>query len=102
MTNLQLSGSLATSIKSFSATNTTLMDNRTIAPTYFFTGDRFPIELRAIEHSRARFRNFLARRKSGLDFFARSPRGGDIARQLGDAAHMGCLTKCVPAICDIR
>ena len=73
---------------SFSAANTTLMDDRSIASMYFCTGNRYPIELRAIEHSRARFRNFLARRKSVIDLFARSPREGDIAHELENAAHM--------------
>ena len=36
---------------SFSATNTTLMDFRTIAPMYFFTGNPFLIELDVFEHS---------------------------------------------------
>ena len=39
------------SSKSFSVTNTTLMDFRTKVPMYFFMGDRFPIELRATEYS---------------------------------------------------
>ena len=68
-------GSLATSTSSFSSTNTTLMDHRTIAPTYFCTGNRFPSELRAIEDSRTRFRNFLAPRKNFQDFLTPSTRG---------------------------
>ena len=63
------------------------MDYHTIAPTYFCTGNRFPIELRAIEDSRETFRNPPVPTKKHF-FVTRCPRGGDIAHELGNVAHV--------------
>ena len=81
-------GSPATSTKSFSAANTTLMDDRSIASMYFCTGNRFPIELRAIEHSKPHFRNLLGHPGKNPFYFTPCTRGGDIADELENVAHV--------------
>ena len=68
------------------------MDHRTIAPTYFCTGNRFPIELEAIEDSRASFQNFL-RHSENFRFFYTVWNRGDIADELENVAHMEAPTE---------